>query len=218
MWLKLQRMLTKFATLLGHLNVEVLFLFIFGKRYAIQSIDIHRVEDTVKSGPRIILTRKKTHLSAFFVALGHFFLTGEWGYWSHLSLCIPDSGQTKWTMKVIESTSDGVRLSFLVDVMKADAVCVMRPRLVDGEMWGEMLAEAMAKLGVAYDDDFNLESDDEVSCVELLMAAAKQSFDFDRYFPGLSAMVAKEKNLTPDMIYTCGDFQIYYEARRNFFN
>jgi hypothetical protein len=68
---------------------------------------------------------------------------------------------------LIEAVSDGVVLSSLAHLMKADHIAVLRPRYRDEEARRRAICRAFTHLGKPYDFKFDFESDDVLVCSEL---------------------------------------------------
>ena len=85
----------------------------WGQRSTITADDRAIIYDKLKRDYYVIATRRRNFLSTFFIALGHFFLTGRWGFYSHVLMNTeaqeggeaPDCGQdgsTDYTLSLAD--------------------------------------------------------------------------------------------------------------------
>jgi len=163
----------------------------------------------------IIATRKSNYLTTFFIGLGNFFLTGHWGFYSHVLMNLEDTVKTDDDYRFIEATGEGTHYSDFESVFgKVDAVALIKPRNMTLIEWTEALDKAKTYLGTPYDNLFDLKSTLEINCVELIRVALQALPDYPEKFAEFEKMVAKKKKLTPDMFIECSDFEVVYCVRR----
>lgn len=163
----------------------------------------------------IIATRKSNYLTTFFICLSNFFLTGKWGFYSHVLMNLEDVVKTDEDFRFIEATGTGVHYSTFDDVFgHVDAVALIKPKHMTITEWTEALDRAKVYLGRPYDNLFDLESALEVNCVELIRLALQGIPDYDTKFADFEKMIAAKKKLTPDMFHECDDFEIVYSINR----
>ena len=163
----------------------------------------------------IIATRRGNYLTTFFITLGHFFLTGRWGFYSHVLMNLEDAVTTDDDYRFIEATGNGTHYSGYNDVFtKVDAVALIKPKNIPIEEWTSALDELKVYLGTPYDNLFNLKSDLEINCVELIRLALEKTPNYSTNFAEFEKMVAKKKKLTPDMFAQCSDFEVIYRIKR----
>lgn len=160
----------------------------------------------------IMLLRRKTHLTTYLIELGELIKTGKLGYWSHTFCNIEDAVNAPDDYKLVEATKIGVHYSKFDDVFNCDSVVLLKPKNMLHEEYTKMLDDCLAQLGKPYDFILDVSDASRVSCVELIYQAILMNKSEDK-FPSLIKMVTDLKNLTPDMLYTCGDFEIDYEVR-----
>lgn len=115
--------------------------------------------------------------------------------------------------KILESIGSGVQLSPFEKVFNCDSVCILRPIMPDGIDWETIVEEELGNIGKEYDDYFNLNDDAAFSCVEVGLDALRKIPDHEKKFHGLFAMIKNEKNLTPDMYYKSGSFEVVLEIK-----
>ena len=163
----------------------------------------------------IIATRKSNYLTTFFIGFGNFFLTGRWGYHSHVLMNLEDEVKTDDDYRFIEATGAGTHYSDFESVFgKVDAVTLIKPKNMTLVEWTEALDKAKTYLGTPYDNLFDLKSTLEINCVELIRVALQALPDYPEKFAEFEKMVAKKKRLTPDMFIECSDFEVVYVIRR----
>jgi hypothetical protein len=157
----------------------------------------------------IIATRRGNHLSTFFIGMAHFFLTGRWGFYSHVLMNLEDEVKDPSDFRLIEATGKGVNYNTFAEVFKGiDAVAVLKPRGMTIEEWTKTMDKANEQLGKPYDTLFDLKNDQQLSCVELIRTALMSLPDYSTRFAHFEKMINKRKNLTPQMFLECDDFEI----------
>lgn len=163
----------------------------------------------------IILTRRRNHLTTFFINLGNFFLTGKWGFYSHVLMNLEDEVINDVDFKFIEATGKGTHYSTFKEVFDGvDAVALVTPKNMTLDEWTAALDKAKSFLGRPYDDLFDLKSDLEINCVELVYLALKGIPNFQQKFPNLEALAMKKGKLTPSMFIDCPDFVVNEQVKR----
>lgn len=192
-----------------------------GRYYDLQEKDIEQAIRMMRVDRYIILLRRKTHFTTYLIGLGHWFAMkvrpyGErkahFGFWSHLALHIEDFDADEVQLKILEAVGPGVKESTFWDVLNCDAICLLKPKNYTTEQMENVINYAKTRIGTKYDASFNLASDSEVSCVEYGYSALLH--EDKKGLPLLSAWVDHVMNLTPDMVYESGDFEICLEIRR----
>lgn len=163
----------------------------------------------------IIATRRSNYFTTFLINLGHFFLTGRWGYYSHVLMNLEDEVKSDDDFRFIEATGAGTHYSDFQQVFgTADAVALIKPKNMSVEEWTAALDNLKVYLGTPYDNLFNLKSTLEINCVELIRLALKATPDYETRFANFERMVSKKKKLTPQMFLECKDFEVVYEIIR----
>lgn len=173
-----------------------------------------RIKHLLKDNYFIILTRRSNHLSTYFISLGHFLMTGKFGRYSHVLMNLEDTVTTDADFRFIEATGVGVKYSTFEDVFDGvDSVCLLRPNHLTNQEWTSILDRAKTQLGKPYDTLFDLTNDKALSCVELVRVALKSEPDYDHDFEHFEHMIAKYKNLTPQMFRDCETFAPILELK-----
>jgi len=163
----------------------------------------------------IIATRRSNQLTTFFINLGHFLLTGKWGYYSHVLMNLEDEVADKSDFRFIEATGAGTHYSTFDQVFNGvDAVALVKPRNMSLNEWTGALDSVKVHLGKPYDNLFDIKSDLEINCVELIRLALINVPNYHTRFPEFEKLVNKKKKLTPQMFLDCSDFEVVYQIRR----
>lgn len=192
-------------------------LFNHGVYFNLKSQDWQELQKKLSKDYYIILTRNNSHLSTHLVTLGHFFLTGQKGYWSHALMNLEQSTKpdVETGFQLIEATATGVHHSNFYDVFECDSVALLRPVGLKIRDWTSVFESLLSQEGKKYDNFMDLKSDKEINCVELVRRALQTLPNYETRFENFEKMIQKyEGNLTPDMFYNCKDFVVVYEARR----
>jgi len=164
----------------------------------------------------IIASRRSNYLSTFFIGLGHWFLTGRWGYYTHVLMNLEDEVKTDDDFRFIEATGTGTHYDDLRGITHdVDAIALLKPTSMTVEEWTACLDKAKNYLGVPYDNLFNLKNTLEVNCVELVRLALQALPDYDTRFASFEAMIQRRHGkLTPQMFLECEDFHVVWEVRK----
>jgi len=163
----------------------------------------------------IIASRRGNYLTTFFIALGNWFLTGRWGFYSHVLMNLEDEVVTDDDFRFIEATGKGTHYSTYYEVFhKVDAVALIKPKNMPIEEWTEALDAIKVYLGAPYDNLFDLKNNLEINCVELIRLALLHTPNYETRFAEFEKMIAKKKKLTPDMFTECSDFEVVYSIKR----
>lgn len=206
---------------IGRIEFTSIKYFFTGRSYDLTSEDIRKALALMSTGRYIGLIRRKTHFTTYLIGLGHWFamllrpMPGRkrhFGFWSHAWLHIEDESLREIDLQILEAVGSGVKVSEFWDVLNADAIVLLRPKAYSEDQLDNALKLAKTYIGRPYDTTFDLESMNRISCVEYAYGSLKE--ENCNGLPQLTAWVNRVKNLTPDMIYECGDFEICLEIRR----
>jgi hypothetical protein len=176
--------------------------------------DIDTIKQLLSDEYYIILTRRHNHLSTFMTAFANFFLTGKWGYWSHALMNMEDEVKSDTDFRLVEAIGDGVTFTPFEKVFDVDAAVLLRPRGLSAADWTTVFDALNDDIGKPYDTLFDLKNDSSMSCVELVRSALQKLPDYETRFARFEALIAKRKNLTPQMFYDCEDFIVEYQIIR----
>lgn len=162
----------------------------------------------------IIVTRRKTHLSTFFINLGHWFLTFKWGFYTHVLMNLEDEVASPEDFRLIEAVGVGTKYSTLDEILvDVDSIALLKPVSMTLDDWTAAMDRAKQYLYTPYDTLFDLKTDYKISCVELIRLAMQAVPDYGLKFANFEKMIADNRNLTPQMFLDCPDFHIVYEIR-----
>lgn len=185
------------------------------QRDSLTSTDDMKLKEMFANDYYIIATRRGNYFTTFCIAFGNFFLTGRWGFYSHVLMNLEDEVKTDDDFRFIEATGKGTHYSGYKDVFSTvDAVALIKPKNMPIEEWTKALDAIKVYLGTPYDNLFDLKSDMEINCVELIRLALEKTPNYSTNFAEFEKMVAKKKKLTPDMFVECSDFEVVYKIKR----
>ena len=161
----------------------------------------------------IILTRNNNHLSTYFINLGDFLIGNKWSYWGHALLNMEGDVAPDGNFELVESTAAGVHVDTFENVFNVNSVVLLKPKHMPIERWTKVFEKAITEIGKPYDELFNMNQEEEFSCVELVRAALKADPDYETNFANFEALVKHYNRITPHMFYQCADFEVVYEIR-----
>jgi hypothetical protein len=200
---------------------------ITGREYDLQPRDRDMIRDLCEQGTYLWLTRRDTHLTTYLITFSDYILAlisyyregrkgkkPRLGYYSHAFL-----NSDKDTF--IEAVARGVVSSYFDNVFNADAAAGLMPSKLTRTEWAmfskKFVEVAKSKIGTPYDTFFNLKDESEVSCIELIRVSLHHCMseeDYNLRFKNFEALIAERRNLTPDMLRDCEDFEVILEIRR----
>lgn len=209
-------MLDFLLTLVGKVRWEWLREKLTGRRYNLNIMDWYQIKDELSKGYFIILTRRKAHLSTYFVSIGHFLLTGKFGYYSHALVNVEGERATYGfpDFKFVEAIGTGVKSSKWTEVFDCDSICILKPKWYSIEELNSSVGHVMQDIGKKYDMDFKVYDEDEMSCVEVARDRMTELPEYYEKMRVFEYMIASEKNLTPQMFRDCPDFEVLLEIRK----
>lgn len=180
----------------------------------LQEDELKKIKEMLAKDYYVILTRRHNHLSSYLISVADFLLVGKLGYWSHALMNLEDTVKTDDDYILIEAVGTGVQATHFDKVFDVNSVVLLRPKNMTIEKWTTALDKAKTELGKPYDNLFDLTSDKEINCVELVRLALETSPTYQRDFAEFEKMIEQEGRLTPEMFYTCPDFEVALEIRR----
>lgn len=206
---------------IGRIEWSSLKFFLTGQYYGLKSDDIRKAVAMMSTGRYIILIRRETHLTTYLIGLGHLLKTFFWpmqrypakfGFWSHAAMHIESESLRDIDLQILEAIGKGVVSSDWWDVLNVDAICLLKPKHLDEDEFDKAMEAAKTLIGKGYDTIFDLKDSEKVSCVEFAYWSMLQADG--GCLPNLSLWVERTGNLTPQMMYDSGDFEIAFEVRR----
>jgi hypothetical protein len=181
--------------------------------YKVTEAEMDTIRQMLAKNYYIILTRHDGHLSTYAVGFAHWVLTGKWGHYAHALMNLEGEVVTDADFRMIEATGVGVHYSTFDEVFTCDSIALLKPKCMTIEKWTSVLDKLKSNLGKPYDTLFDLAQDQAFSCVSLVRNALMAEPNYHIDFANFEAMIAKEKNLDPNMLYECPDFEIVWETR-----
>jgi hypothetical protein len=187
-----------------------------GLYYSLKEIDHDKLRTMLKPNYYFILTRRKCHLTTYLISLASFLATGRWSYYSHVLMNVDNGNAANdGEYKFIEATNPGVHFSTFMEIFDCDSVALLKPCGIINSDWVLILDKALEQQGKKYDDLFDLLDDTHVSCVELCRDALMALPNYETRFAKFETLINKHgKQLTPQMFYDCGDFELILEIKR----
>jgi hypothetical protein len=191
--------------------------------------DQQKVRELLVDNYFVILTYRRNHLSSFFTGLASFLLSGKWSKWTHALMNLEDSAVANMDFRIvpvnrqlnntigermlIEATGSGSAVAPFELVFDCHAVALLKPKHMTLDKWTSVLDKAKENMGKPYDTLFNIADDNALSCVELVRSILQAQPNYEQDFANFEALIRKHKNLSPQMFYDCGDFEVVFEAR-----
>ena len=162
----------------------------------------------------IIATRRSNYLASWFINLGHFLFSGKWGYYTHVLMNLEDEVQSPSDFRLIEAVSEGTQFSSFDRVFSGvESVALIKPISMTVEEWTSCLDAVKVHLGKPYDNLFDVKSDKEINCVELVRLALMALPDYKTRFAHFEETLANRPTLTPQTFLECKDFHVYIEIK-----
>lgn len=198
------------------------------KRFISQA-DRAKIKSMLVDDYFVILTYRKNHLSTYFIGIANLFVTGKWARWTHALMNLEDSVQNLQDFRItpmdkkvqlttrdrvlIESIGEGSIVSPFEKVFDVHGVALLKPKGVTLDEWRSIMDKAKEQMGKPYDTLFNLADDKHLSCVELVRTVLMDLPNYELRFRRFEDLIQKHGNLTPQMYYDCGDFEVVFEVR-----
>lgn len=158
----------------------------------------------------IILTRRSNHLSTFFINFSDFILTRKWGFWSHALMNLEDNVTSDIDFRLIEATGIGTHYSPFEKVFDVQTAVLLKPKKMTLTEWTLLLDRSKEQIGKPYDTLFNIKDSKALSCVELVRFILQGLPNYETDFANFENLIRKYKNLSPQMIFDCGDFEVVF--------
>ena len=203
-----------FVLLLGRVKWEWLREKITGKRFGLTNDDHAHIRDILEQNYCIILTRRNSHLSSYLVSIAGLILRFKYSHWAHALINVEDEAESLGDFVFMEATGIGTHYSSFMQVFDCDSVCLLKPRNVSLDEWNNAFLKMRQYLGRPYDTLFDLLTDNEINCVELVWLALTHLGKYEERFPNFEKLRKRYKKITPQMLYDCGDFEVVFEKRR----
>ena len=211
------RVLTWFCNLFASVSWEGLrALFNGGIYWDLTEQDHDKLRELLKPNYYIILTRRKCHLTTYLIGVASWIVSGKGVHYTHALMNVDDGNvRDDNDFKLMEATATGVHFSTFMQVFDCDSVVLLRPKGYTDKDWQETLDAVLEQEGKQYDNLFDIADKTRVSCVEMCRQALMAEDNYETEFANLEALIKKHgNNLTPQMLYDCGDFEVAFEVRR----
>lgn len=214
MWIEYFKKLTKFLASIQWRGLYALFNN--GIYYDLKEKNHDDIKDLLAGSYYIILTYRKTHLTSWLIGVLCFLKTFKWPNYVHaLMNCDGAEKSKQWkNFKFVEATNVGVHYSTFMEVFDCDRVCLLKPKNISIDDWGDIMEGLLKQHGKKYDDLFDLMDSEKVSCVELCRLALQNSKNYNEDFKNFEQLIHKIGNLTPQMFRDCEDFEVVYEYKK----
>ncbi len=176
----------------------------------IPDTELIKIHNLLEDNYCIILTRRSNHLSTFFVGLADFLLTCKWGYWSHVLMNLEDELKSVDDFRLVEATGTGVHYTPFEKVFNVQSVAILKPKTLDLEKWTSLVDVVKLQIGKPYDTMFNIKDSSKLSCIELIRVVLQHEPNYYEDFKNFEKLIHRYKNISPQMLFNCGDFDIVY--------
>lgn len=186
-----------------------------GMYYRLQEADLNLIRDCLRDNYYIILTHRRCHLTSYLIAIISKLATGASSHWTHALMNTEGNIPGHLGYILVEATKQGVHPSSFMEVFDCDSVVLLKPTGCTTEEWTIAMDTAKSEIGKPYDTLFDILDDNSLSCVELIYVAMMKLPNAKQRFPKLLKLIEDEGNeLTPQMLYDCGDLEIALEIKR----
>lgn len=186
-----------------------------GVYWSLLEADLDHIRKLLADHYFIILNRRNSHLTTYLIQLASWWKSGKQAHWAHALMNIEgDDPRADEDFRLQEATRVGVHYSTFMQVFDCDCVALLVPKGFTPAEWTEVMDGLKSENGRAYDTLFDLSSAEQVSCIEMVRVALQKLPDYAQRFPKLEAMIQAAGNLTPQMAYDCGEFDVFLEIHR----
>ena len=185
-----------------------------GVYYSLQESDLDTIRKLLKEDYLIILTRRRCHFTTYMTQLFSW-LAGSSSYYTHALMNVEGDIKNNIDFKLIEATGEGVHYSTFMKVFDCDSVAFLKPKNIALSEWTRVMDSVKASSGREYDTLFDLQTEDKVSCVELIFQGLRLLPEYKTQYAELIELINRHGNdLTPQMLYDSGDLELVLEIRR----
>lgn len=190
---------------------------ITGRRYYnLTNEDLEHLRKALAEDYYIICTRRGYALTSYLINFATLVKTGKYGHYHHVFMNMEDgSPETFEGFELIEADSNkGVHYSTFMEAFDCDSVALIRPKNLLKDDWEAIVKECRQMVGTPYDNAFDIDEREKMSCVEQVRNSLKALPDYNERFANFEKAITKAGNLTPQMFYDCPDFEVVWEVRR----
>ncbi len=155
----LYRLQRKLFTFLGDIKVfgwtHPMWFEINAHGYRLKGAIYRKIRNLIKPGD-IILRRYEGYLSSYMIP----------GYWNHAGIYVGDiDGKPE---QVVHAVSEGVMQEDILNFMRTDHMCILRPKTKENGTSQEAIEKAVKVVGSPYDFGFDFKDSNRFSCTELV--------------------------------------------------
>ena len=201
-----------FMDMLAFIHWRPLRRLIFGKGFRLSAGDHRAIKRILSTGYYIILTEDRTHLSSWAVKLATFALTKKPCRYTHALVNVEPDKATEF--KFVEALNKGVKQSSFNEVFECDSVCILKPKRFTIDEIDEAIGASLRYIGLKYDKKFRYNDAKELSCVEVARNCLKMLPEYSEKMRIFEYMIQTKKNLVPQMLRDCPDFEVVREFKR----
>lgn len=163
-------------------------------------------------GYYIILTEDRGSLSSWGVKLLHFLLHFKWCRYTHALVNVEPTNAERYVF--LEAINTGVKFSHFHEVFNCDSVVFLRPKWYTQEEFDSTVEDIYSEIGKDYDKKFKYDDPQDRSCVEIARQRMMTLPDYHNKMRVFEHMIKYKKNLTPQMLRDCPDFEVVLEIKR----
>ena len=203
------------TNIIGKIKWEFILKMLGKRYYNLTQEDLEQFKEKLTANNYVILTRRNKHLSTYLLSLVDVLFRRKFGYWSHCALNTEGTVVDINDFKIFEAIGSGVHASTFMQVFDCDSAVLLIPKGFTPDEWDNALLDAAKQVGKPYDTIFDCMDDSKLSCIELIIHALKSAdSDYSINFKSFESMLKKYGTVTPEMLYSSGDFKVELEIRR----
>ncbi len=153
---KLQKALFQFIGDIKWSGIKHPFWFtINGTGYLLKGEHYRKISHFIKPGD-ILIRRFEGYIDKWFIP----------GYWNHAGIYVGDiDGKPE---QVVHAVSEGVMQEDVLNFMRTDHMCILRPKTEENGTSQEAIEKAVKVVGSPYDFGFDFKDSNRFSCTELV--------------------------------------------------
>ncbi len=184
----------KILTIFGDIEFHKYpFFFIYNPKHYLLKGDNFR-EVSIKLQPfDVLLRRFDRYIDNGFIP----------GFWNHAAIYTPQG-------KVLHAVAEGVIVEDIFDFMKADHVCILRPKFQFSKT--EIRERMSSLLGKEYDFSFDFKNGDRLSCTEVIRVIF-EGCDHKIPLSEIKFWFFSRQIVVPDTVYSA-NFDVIYDSTK----
>jgi len=207
----------KYLGWLPTLVVRLISCVRWKQRDPLSGEELENIKDMLAKDYYLICTRSSNLLSAWFVGLTDLVMTGRFGFYAHCLMNLEDEVMSDDDFRLVEATPKrGVSYDpFNLVFKNVSSVALLKPRTFTIEQWTQVMDKSRTYVGRKYDTLFDFAKDNKLTCIELIRDALQADPNYEVNYANFEALLKKHGKVTPNMLYRCKDFEVYFEVRRS---